>query len=82
MKRSAPTPVHHSTAPLEAPGLSFGVLRTAFVGVLLVVLLLVGLFLLLRARTHQDPALAAPKAIHAPLLRIASLSAAIHYSNK
>jgi hypothetical protein len=76
MKRSAHPLVHQSTAPLEAPGLSFGVLRTAFVGVLFVLIILVGLFFFLRARAPHEPALATPKAAQAPLLRIAALSAA------
>jgi hypothetical protein len=71
MKRSAPTPVQ-TIAQTEAPSLSFGVIRTALLGMSFVVLLLVGLFCFLRARMHQAAPLAAPTTVHAPVLRMAS----------
>jgi len=74
MKRSAPTPVQVA-APTEAPCLSFGVIRTAAIGLSTVLLLLVGLFCFFRAHTHQNAPLASPRAKQAPELRMASMSA-------
>jgi hypothetical protein len=71
MKRSAPTPVQ-TIAHTEAPSLSFGVIRTALLGMSFVVLLLTGLFCFFRARTHQTAPLATPSTTHTPVLRMAS----------
>ena len=79
MKRSAPTPTQTVVQP-EAPSLSFGVIRTALIGMSFVVLLLIGLFCFFRARTHQAAPLATPTT-HAPLLRVASVSATVHRAN-
>lgn len=80
MKRSAPTPVQ-TIAQTEAPSLSFGVIRTALVGMSFVVLLLIGLFCFFRARTEHAAPLATPSTAQAPLLRMASTSATLHHVN-
>jgi hypothetical protein len=76
MKRSAPTPVH-PTAQTDAPSLSFGVIRTALIGMSLVIVLLLGLLCFFRTRTHH---IAVPTTTHAPLLRMASALSSAHHT--
>lgn len=74
MKRSAPTPVQVATQ-LEAPCLSIGVIRTALVGVVSVVLLLIGVFCFFRARMSQAAPIASPKVVQTSDLRMAKMTA-------
>jgi hypothetical protein len=76
MKRPAPTPAQVAVQ-LEAPCLSTGVIRTALVGLVAVVLLLVGLFCFFRARAPQAAPVASPKAAHTSNLRMAKLTAVV-----
>jgi hypothetical protein len=76
MKSSAPTPAH-TYIQTEAPALSFGVIRTAFIGTSFVMLVLIGLFCFFRARTPSAPSLATPRVAQPASLRVAAVSSTI-----